>query len=125
MAANNPAGNANGVPNVAQNGPATPGMVLFAINQLHRAFRTYASETTAKFNDVSERLDSMNQFILDLGVQLNGVEDKIRENAVAFCPNCRAAAVDDGTTNVVQSQPSSPPAAGASNDPNPWLPNRE
>ena len=126
MEGNNAAANENGVLNAAQNGPATPGMVLFAVNQLHRLLRSYANDTTAKFNVVNERLDSLNQFLLDLGVQINGLEDKIGENAAAFCPNCRAAsAVDDATASILHSQPHSPDAGAASDAPNPWLPNRE
>ena len=126
MEGNNAAGNGNGALNAAQNGPATPGMVLFAVNQLHRMLRSYANDATAKFNGVNERLDSLNQFVLDLGVQMNGVEDKIGQNAAALCPNCRAArAVEDAAPTILHSQPSSPTVAAASDAPNPWLPNRE
>lgn len=70
--------------------PITLGMVLFSINQLHRVLRAYIDDNNFKFESMNERLDSLNQTMLDFGVQLNGVEDKITKNAVAFCPNCHA-----------------------------------
>ena len=86
------------------------------------SFVSHAITCVTKFDNIDDILRSMNQTLVDLEVQLNNMENRISDNVVIFCPNCRpppSTTVATPNSRLLERSPVQSPSLPGT-VPNPW-----